>query len=81
MGVEMSNRQIKHASDHAGPLNLYFCARHARIALERMTDGELPRRYEGHLRHVVYRLEREMRLLKDMLGPKWRERLRRRKYS
>lgn len=72
---------MNHPSDHAGALNLYFCTRHARIALERVTDGEPPHRYEGHLRHVVYRLERELKLIGKALGSKWRVRLRRKKYS
>lgn len=72
---------MKHASDHAGPLNLHFCARHARIALTRLEEGEPSRHYEGHLRHVVYRLEKEMELIEKMLGPGWRKKLRRGKYS
>ena len=66
---------MRYASDNAGALNLYFCTRHTRIALERMETGG--RNVQGHLRHVVLRLEREVRAFNNSLGSHWYQRLRR----
>jgi hypothetical protein len=76
-------------TDHPGPINLYFAERHARIALERIEEdhkqlralGGEPTNADGHTRHVVYRLQKELKLIAKMLGkPDWRIRLRRGKY-
>jgi uncharacterized protein (DUF2342 family) len=59
-------------TDPAGPSNRYFAERHARIALERLLNGE--RNVEGHLRHVVYRLGKEVQDDCERLGKNWRRR-------
>jgi uncharacterized protein (DUF2342 family) len=59
-------------SDPPGPSNRYFAERHARIALERLLDGD--RNVEGHLRHVVYRLGKEIEQDYETFGRDWRKR-------
>jgi uncharacterized protein (DUF2342 family) len=65
---------MPHRTDPPGPENRFFCHKHAVKALERFLKGE--RNVEGHLRHVVYRLAKEVQGDCDTLGRHWRRRRR-----